>query len=472
MISLVALGRRRRATRFFLGGAATATVAVLLTAVSAASEPPSTPRPALAAGEVQGTSPGFAEPQSPAWSATVTATTSTGKMPPPTVPPATGPAAAPTGAPVDAPGGAGSAAPVVTGLAADGIPSVALAAYRRAAAAQPASCAIPWPLLAAIGRVESDHGRFGSALLRSDGTSTEPIIGIPLDGHGTALIRDTDGGRLDGDRSLDRAVGPMQFIPSTWALYGTDGNGDSVVDPFNIYDSAAAAARYLCAAGGDLSTAVGQRRAVLAYNDSDAYLASVLALEQVYAADAPGLSVPVPQTPPRPVHRSPLPPVDPGPPPGLDHSSVPARHPGSATSTPSARPSTSAPTRSPTSALSTKPASTSAASTSAPSTAPASTAPATTAPTTTAPTTTAPTTTAPTTTAPTSTSATPTPSSCPSGTTAPRTSTLTRTPTGTPPTTATATPTVTVTATVTGTAAGGTATVTPTATPKPTCAAP
>ena len=46
----------------------------------------------------------------------------------------------------------------------------------------------------------------------------------------------------------------MQFIPSTWALYGADGNGDGVADPFNIFDAAAAAAHYLCRAGGNLQT--------------------------------------------------------------------------------------------------------------------------------------------------------------------------------------------------------------------------
>ena len=46
----------------------------------------------------------------------------------------------------------------------------------------------------------------------------------------------------------------MQFIPSTWMIYGADGNGDGIKDPFNIFDAALAAANYLCDAGGDLST--------------------------------------------------------------------------------------------------------------------------------------------------------------------------------------------------------------------------
>jgi membrane-bound lytic murein transglycosylase B len=224
-------------------------------------------------------------------------------------------------------------------LAADGIPSTALSAYQQAAqwedAVDPA-CGITWPLLAAIGRVESDHGRFAGAVLHTDGTSTPPVIGIPLNGHGTALIRDTDGGRLDGDTVYDRAVGPMQFIPSTWAAYGVDANHDGRADPFNIFDAAAAAARYLCAAS-PLTTVAGQTRAVLAYNHSDAYVSLVLALERTYAAGV-GLIVPVTSAPPTASPPPALPPVNPAPPPAASPPSGPS---APATSTPSSAPSPS-----------------------------------------------------------------------------------------------------------------------------------
>jgi membrane-bound lytic murein transglycosylase B len=202
-------------------------------------------------------------------------------------------------------------------LAVDGIPAVALDAYRKAAAKVAVTtpgCGLPWPLLAAIGRVESDHGRFADSQLYADGTSAPRVIGIPLNGVGTALIRDTDHGLLDGDLVYDRAVGPMQFIPSTWANWGVDGNADGVVSPFNIYDAALAAANYLCAAGGNLRTADGQIRAVLTYNDSDAYLATVLALEKIYARGAPGVTIPIlPSLPrPKPGVKPALPPADPG----------------------------------------------------------------------------------------------------------------------------------------------------------------
>jgi PKD repeat protein len=168
--------------------------------------------------------------------------------------------------------------------------------------------------------------------LYSDGTSAPRIIGIPLNGDGTALIRDTDHGALDGDTVYDHAVGPMQFIPSTWATWGVDGNGDGVISPFNIYDAALAAADYLCAAGGDLRTSAGQVKAVLTYNDSAEYLSTVLGLEKVYAAGVPGVTIPVlpvnPQPPPN--EKPVLPPADPGRPPGLPPlSTKPSAHSGS-----------------------------------------------------------------------------------------------------------------------------------------------
>jgi membrane-bound lytic murein transglycosylase B len=187
----------------------------------------------------------------------------------------------------------------ISGLAANGIPKVALNAYRVAAArlanVDP-GCGIDWALLAGIGREESDHGRFAGAVLHPDGVSMPRIIGIPLNGTGTALITDTDGGRLDGDTVYDRAVGPMQFIPSTWRAYGVDANGDGKADVFNINDAALTSARYLCGAGGNLRTHAGQVAAVLAYNDSDQYLAQVLALADAYRRGIPVSGIPIGNT--------------------------------------------------------------------------------------------------------------------------------------------------------------------------------
>ncbi|MEE2031878.1 lytic transglycosylase domain-containing protein [Rhodococcus chondri] len=160
-----------------------------------------------------------------------------------------------------------------------GIPVIALEAYGHSAAVLAGSdpgCGLAWTTLAGIGSVESRHGRHAGASLGPDGTATPEIRGVPLDGGpGLAEIRDTDGGRLDGDPVLDRAMGPMQFIPETWVRWGVDANGDGVADPDNIDDAALSAGRYLCDRGGDLTTAEGWTRALMAYNLSGEYLTLV-----------------------------------------------------------------------------------------------------------------------------------------------------------------------------------------------------
>ena len=157
---------------------------------------------------------------------------------------------------------------------------VALDAYWRAAQAialeQP-ECGVSWWALAGIGRTESRHGRFGGRSVGIDGQVDSPVIGIPLDGtRATRVISDTDGGRLDGDVVFDRAVGPMQFIPSTWSRWGADLSGNGVADPQNFYDATLSAARYLCAYGPGLDTDDGLRRAFFGYNRSLSYVETVL----------------------------------------------------------------------------------------------------------------------------------------------------------------------------------------------------
>jgi membrane-bound lytic murein transglycosylase B len=167
------------------------------------------------------------------------------------------------------------------------IPVVALQAYAYAqvetARTEP-DCRLSWTLLAGIGRIESNHGRYGGAQLLADGTSRPAIIGVPLDGApGLMTIRDTDGGRLDGDPVHDRAVGPMQFIPTTWASSGADGDRDGRKNPFDLDDAAMAAAGYLCAGGRDLTTSQGWTQAVLSYNRTGEYVRSVYANADGYA---------------------------------------------------------------------------------------------------------------------------------------------------------------------------------------------
>lgn len=157
-----------------------------------------------------------------------------------------------------------------------GIPASILAAYKKAEqelASTDAACRLPWQLLAAIGKVESGQARGGK--VDANGTTFSPILGPALNGQGFALIKDTDGGAYDGDATHDRAVGPMQFIPSTWARWGQDGNADGRKDPNNIYDASLAAGRYLCAGTRDLAVGADLDRAVLSYNHSQEYLRTV-----------------------------------------------------------------------------------------------------------------------------------------------------------------------------------------------------
>src|SRR5665647_573220 len=166
------------------------------------------------------------------------------------------------------------------------VPDVLLAAYRQAVAGAPPACHLPVSLLAAIGQVES--GSLAGRSLDSAHRAVPPVLGPVLDGVGTAAITDTDGGRLDGSSRWDRAVGPMQFIPGTWAAFGLDGDGDGRADPQNVYDATAAAASYLCAGGRDLAVASDLRTAILAYNHSAAYLATVLAWQQRFSGSSIG----------------------------------------------------------------------------------------------------------------------------------------------------------------------------------------
>ncbi|MFG2371561.1 lytic transglycosylase domain-containing protein [Streptomyces sp. NPDC048504] len=173
--------------------------------------------------------------------------------------------------------------PVSVGEAEAGIPATVLDAYKKAetelAASKP-GCNLPWQLLAAIGKVESGQARGGQ--VDANGTTTSKILGPALDGNGFALIKDTDHGLYDGNSTYDQAVGPMQFIPSTWAWAGRDGNGDGVKDPNNVYDAALAAGHYLCRNDWNLSTDAGLRSAILSYNNSTDYLNTVLSWLEYY----------------------------------------------------------------------------------------------------------------------------------------------------------------------------------------------
>ncbi|WP_395106102.1 lytic transglycosylase domain-containing protein [Actinomadura sp. SCN-SB] len=105
---------------------------------------------------------------------------------------------------------------------------------------------LSWTVLAAIGQVESDHGR-------------------------------------NAGRSSAGALGPMQFMPATWRAYGVDGDRDGKADIMNPYDAIPGAARYLCANGAGRG---GQAlyQAIFRYNHAHWYVQKVLALARAYAA--------------------------------------------------------------------------------------------------------------------------------------------------------------------------------------------
>ncbi|MEU8388416.1 lytic transglycosylase domain-containing protein [Micromonospora sp. NPDC048843] len=159
------------------------------------------------------------------------------------------------------------------------VPAVAMQAYGYAElvlSQTNRSCALSWTTLAAIGKVESDHGSTNGARLGQDGKAVPNIFGLPLDGkEGRMRIIDTDRGALDGDAALDRAIGPMQFIPTTWQEIGADADNDGRKDPHDLDDAALAAGNYLCKGGRNLSIAGDWWNAILSYNDVRRYAQDV-----------------------------------------------------------------------------------------------------------------------------------------------------------------------------------------------------
>jgi membrane-bound lytic murein transglycosylase B len=180
-----------------------------------------------------------------------------------------------------------------------GIPGMALTAYRNAermmATADP-GCGISWNLLAGIGRIESGHANGGATDAR--GTAIRPIYGPTLDGTlpgNEVVVQTSAAGRV----GYARAMGPMQFLPGTWARYASDGDGDGLADPQNLYDATLAAARYLCSGGLNLRDQSQVLSAILRYNNSMPYAQNVLGWAAAYATgvvpvDLPPLVGPAP----------------------------------------------------------------------------------------------------------------------------------------------------------------------------------
>ncbi|WP_243639047.1 hypothetical protein [Streptacidiphilus pinicola] len=182
----------------------------------------------------------------------------------------------------------------------EAIPPLVLAGYQRATQAlalRTPQCHLNWPLLAGIGKVESNHA--GGGELQPDGTAVVPILGPELNGtQGNPAVRDTDHGALDGDVVWDRAVGPMQILPSVWRRWAATDRPGVAPNPQNVFDATMTAGELLCAAGGDLSTPSGLQRAVAAYHHPQGYAQAVLAWTALYAAESLTDPLPWPAQPP------------------------------------------------------------------------------------------------------------------------------------------------------------------------------
>jgi hypothetical protein len=202
-----------------------------------------------------------------------------------------------------------------------GIPGVVLDAYLHAQqvmGVEDPSCHLPWWLLAGIGKIESGQAEGGE--VDTNGTTLRPILGPRLDGsNGFAALPAINGGQWTGDPVWQRAVGPMQFLPSTWLTWGHGGN------PNNVYDASLAAGRYLCADSRDLSDPVQRAAAVFSYNHSDSYVQIVLVWANSYRNGV----TPLPET--TVVPQGPIPGGDQ---PSIRHDNPPVSHPTGPTSHP------------------------------------------------------------------------------------------------------------------------------------------
>ncbi len=190
---------------------------------------------------------------------------------------------------------------IVNAPGALGIPTIALSAYRNAEmkmAAEAPGCGVSWNLLAGIGRIESGHANGGA--VDAHGTAVAPIYGPALDGTlpGNEVIVQNSGG---GGVTYARAMGPMQFLPGTWARYAADGKGDGAPNPQNLFDSTLAAARYLCSGGLNLRDANGVMAAILRYNNSMPYAQNVLGWAAAYATGVVPVDLPPIVGPPPPL---------------------------------------------------------------------------------------------------------------------------------------------------------------------------
>jgi cell wall-associated NlpC family hydrolase len=129
----------------------------------------------------------------------------------------------------------------------------------------------------AVAFTEGQGGSTSFAALRSIWEAAGNAYGIPWEVLAAINKVETNFGQNLGPSSAG-AVGWMQFMPSTWARWGMDANGDGVADPNNPTDAIFSAARYLAGCGGQYDIA----RAVYCYNHAHWYVNEVLGLAALY----------------------------------------------------------------------------------------------------------------------------------------------------------------------------------------------
>jgi Transglycosylase SLT domain len=143
------------------------------------------------------------------------------------------------------------------------IPADYLAWYVSAARTCPG---LPWPILAGIGKVETDHGR-------------SPLPGV----HSGA--------------NAAGAEGPMQFLPGTFDQYAVNADPAQPLSPYDPADAIYSAARMLCANGARNGSTAGIEQAIFTYNHANWYVTEVMTWASTYAAkDTNGLAAPRPAT--------------------------------------------------------------------------------------------------------------------------------------------------------------------------------
>jgi cell wall-associated NlpC family hydrolase len=133
----------------------------------------------------------------------------------------------------------------------------------------------------AIAFTPAQSGPMSFAALRGIWQAAGNTYGIPWEVLAAINKVETNFGQNLGPSSAG-AVGWMQFMPSTWARWGVDANGDGVADPDNPTDAIFSAARYLAGCGGQVDIA----RAVYCYNHATWYVNEVLGLAALYGDGA------------------------------------------------------------------------------------------------------------------------------------------------------------------------------------------